>query len=247
VKDITSTLCASGLHEAWPPGSPTCHRASLLIDAADLQALAGDSAIPLEALCASGIRSLSREEASAFTGYDVGRAGFVIPTPIVTVTGGNIRASLETWPPTHWRFRFRRYRDGRDVNGPKYLSPRGASPRLYPPPLAPFTEDSTPDEIAIVEGERKALSATAAGWPMLAVSGVYNWKRSGPDDVGTVLPELRAIADGRKFLLLYDSDIDESHKAYAAFHRLGRTLLALGAKSARVWTLPSDLSQKAAA
>jgi hypothetical protein len=141
--------------------------------------------------------------------------------------------------------------DNPPVNGDgkpqKYLRRKGEPNYLFNPGV----DLTQAGELLIVEGELKALCGYAQGLPVVGLSGVYNWRTSGPEaelladgeklkDEEALLPELsQASWEGKEIILLYDSDITPGHKAYDAFPRLAEQLYRLGAGEVRILTLPS--------
>ncbi len=140
-----------------------------------------------------------------------------------------------------------------DGKAQKYLRRAGEPNSLFNPGVDLFQAG----ELWIVEGELKALCGHAQGLPVVGLSGVYNWRTSGPEaellangeklkDGEALLPELAQVDwSGKKINLLYDSDIVPGHKAYDAFPRLAEQLYRLGAEEVRIFSLPpGDKGQK---
>jgi len=129
----------------------------------------------------------------------------------------------------------------------KYLRRAGEPNSLYIPSGLDLAQAG---EIWITEGELKALCGHAYGLPVVALSGVYNWRTSGEEaallaedenlsDEEALLPELAQVDwSGKKINLLYDSDIVPGHKAYDAFPRLAEQLYRLGAEELQILSLP---------
>ena len=129
----------------------------------------------------------------------------------------------------------------------KYLRRAGEPNHLFNPGVDLFQAS----ELWIVEGEAKALCGHAQGLPIVALSGIYNWRTAGPEaellaegeklkDEEALLPELAQVNwSGKEVTLLYDSDITTGHKAYDAFPRLAEQLYRLGAEKVRILSLPS--------
>jgi hypothetical protein len=138
----------------------------------------------------------------------------------------------------------------------KYYRPSGVSPRLFIPPGLDLTGV---EEVWITEGELKALCAWAYGLPVVALAGVWNWRRdvkldedpvavaaklTGP---GGKAPDPEALIEdiqiqdwsGKTVALIYDSDITQEHPAWPAFGRLAEQLYHLGAAVVKVITLPA--------
>jgi phage/plasmid-associated DNA primase len=89
---------------------------------------------------------------------------------------------------------------------PKYLTPPGAGNRPYLSPLLPkgYLQGTKP--LLITEGEKKADSLTAHGFPSIGLTGVYGWrdKRSG---TAAPIPELAEINWKRPVYIVFDSDV----------------------------------------
>lgn len=86
----------------------------------------------------------------------------------------------------------------------KYESPREQPNELYIPPGVADHLQSPSQEIAITEGEKKALACNQAGLPCLGLVGVYGWKAKGKE---TLLPALEHIEwKGRTVYIIVDSD-----------------------------------------
>lgn len=129
----------------------------------------------------------------------------------------------------------------------KYLRRAGEPNHLFNPGV----DLTQAQELWVVEGELKALCGHAQGLPIVGLSGVFNWRTSGPEaelladgeklkDEEALLPELtQASWDGKEVNLLYDSDITPGHRAYDAFPRLAEQLYRLGAEKVRIISLPS--------
>jgi len=135
----------------------------------------------------------------------------------------------------------------KDGKPQKYLRRAGEPNHLFNPGV----DLSQAQELWIVEGEAKALCGHAHGLPIVALSGIYNWRTSGPEtellaegeklkDEEALLPELVQVDwSGKDVILLYDSDITPGHRAYPAFERLAEQLYRLGAEEVRILSLPS--------
>ena len=129
----------------------------------------------------------------------------------------------------------------------KYLRRAGEPNSLYIPSGLDLTHAG---KIWITEGELKALCGHAYGLPVIALSGVYNWRTLGEEaallaegeklgDETALLPELAQVDwSGKKINLLYDSDITKYPQAVPAFPRLAEQLYRLGAEEVRILSLP---------
>lgn len=145
----------------------------------------------------------------------------------------------------------RRRQDGKIQ---KYDRPAGKPPRLFVPPVLDL--DKT-EEVWITEGEMKALAAWAHGLPVVALAGVWNWRRdvdesdpelaaaklAGPGgkapDPEALIPDLAREWSGKTVVFVYDSDITQGHVAWPAFGRLAEQLYAMGAVAVKVISLPA--------
>lgn len=95
-----------------------------------------------------------------------------------------------------------RYSDGRKK--PRYVQQKGSANRLFIPlPVFSILNDvSVP--IYITEGEKKALKATQEGLPTIAITGLWNWKTAGTDEL---IPDFDLITwQGRTVHIIPDSD-----------------------------------------
>lgn len=92
----------------------------------------------------------------------------------------------------------------------------------------------------VTEGELKAYRAwIGSGLACCAVAGIMSWRNGQvlDDDLG-LIPELDRPWAGKKFLLVYDSDIGPEHQDYDSYFRLGVQLLNRDAVEVKVLTLP---------
>lgn len=140
-------------------------------------------------------------------------------------------------------------RDGKEV---KYLRRAEELNQLYVP--SGIDLDSA-EEIFITEGELKSLAGYLRGLPVVGLSGIYNWRTQGPEveqlaegekltDSEALIKDLKRDWNGRRIVLIYDSDITRDHPGYPAFERLAEQLYRQGADDVRIITLPS-LSKEA--
>lgn len=112
-------------------------------------------------------------------------------------------------------------------NAVKYESPKGASPQPYfPSGVAEKLGDPTA-ELVIVEGEKKAIAATEAGFPTIGLFGVYAWKVKGHQEL---TPALQKVDwKNRRVIICFDSDIDNKPQVAEAEAQLAAVLEAKGA------------------
>lgn len=113
----------------------------------------------------------------------------------------------------------------------RYMSPPGASPELYLPPLndrpfeAIFDDVTTP--LVIAEGEKKAAAGCLNGIPTIGIAGVWNW-RSGGRPIAQLL-EVNWL--GRDAYICFDSpDLQANEQVAHAADALANHLRALGAR-----------------
>ncbi|MFB6271989.1 MAG: DUF3854 domain-containing protein, partial [Salinibacter sp.] len=120
----------------------------------------------------------------------------------------------------------------------KYVQPSGSVPRLYIPAGALDLAEEH-EQLIVTEGEKKALAGVQAGLPVVALGGVWAWKRSGvEDDEQALIPDLERLPlDELRVTLLYDSDIVPQHPAWPAFGRFAAALLDRGAQEVKIATL----------
>ena len=110
----------------------------------------------------------------------------------------------------------------------KYIAPTGAGNRLYVPPGVAEKLERTDAELLVVEGEKKALSASQEGFASVGIAGVYSWK-SGESE--QLIPEMEQVKwRGREVRIVFDSDITENGNVADAEARLAKQLLNRGAK-----------------
>ena len=109
----------------------------------------------------------------------------------------------------------------------KYESPREQPNRVYfSPGVARVIEDPTV-EIAITEGEKKALAVTQFGPPCLGLVGVFGWKVKNSEQL---LPDLERIAwKCRVVTIVFDSDVSVKPEIADAEARLAKQLANRGA------------------
>lgn len=111
-------------------------------------------------------------------------------------------------------------------------------------------------EIWIVEGEMKALCGAVLGLPTVAIPGIWSWRgddqseasqisklmgsgvTSDIDDKNALIKDLRFDYNGKKIVLLFDSDIDQFHPGFLSYHRFAEELYARGAESVKILITP---------
>ncbi len=127
----------------------------------------------------------------------------------------------------------------------KYEAPKGCPNRAYfPVNTRPAVADPTA-VLLLTEGEKKAVSADAHGFPCIGLSGVWSWQaKRAEDETGAkvgereLIPDLAAVAwAGRTAVLAFDSDAAANDKVRFAQTELARVLGGHGA-TVRVVRLP---------
>lgn len=146
-----------------------------------------------ETIISQGIKSLRPKDIDRLIGYSIPG---LISAYIIPFKDGYYRLKV------FYASGQERYADGRKK--PRYIQPKGSVNRLYIPlPVLPILDDiSIP--LYITEGEKKALKATQEGLPTIAITGLWNWKQSGTEDL---IPDFDLITwQGRTVYLIPDSD-----------------------------------------
>ena len=137
------------------------------------------------------ISSLTPQEVRLHLGReDIDSSGFLLKYP----GNGASTIRLES-PPIDERGRPR-----------KYLRRAGEPNSLYIPSGLDLAQEK---EIWITEGELKALCGFSHGLPVVALSGIYNWRTSGE--------EASLLADGEKL-----SDQESFSQSLPGSHGMGR-------------------------
>jgi hypothetical protein len=180
------------------------------------------SGIPAEAIAAWGAWSISEPEQLEAAGF--ARQQWAGPGMLLPVLGPDGRNGLEVYKPDVTPI-------GADGRPRKYLNPAGAGSRIHFTPAVLAVKDDPTVPIAITEGLKKAVAASAKGLPTLGLLGTWMFK--GKNDVGavTVLADLDAVAwDGREALIVFDSDANRKPGVAMAAERLAVILERRGAK-----------------
>jgi putative DNA primase/helicase len=221
----------------------------------------------LEQLCRSGInaalaeRALLRRVDSPTGGAIVGRNGSGdyagIAIPYIRPGTNHVREYRlrRDTPEMEWSHGVLKARD-------KYLSPPGRGNMLY---FVPGTEESWLADsalpILIVEGEKKAIAASALSWRevgdtadrpcwlTVAVSGVWNWRgktgrTEGPhggwsDIKGTITDFDSIVWQARQVTILFDSNVNANEEVGRARSALAKELRSRGAHILFI-DIPSD-------
>ncbi|MDY0301124.1 MAG: DUF927 domain-containing protein [Trichlorobacter sp.] len=125
----------------------------------------------------------------------------------------------------------------------KYVQKKGTPNRLYIPVLLDESELDGLETLYITEGEKKALKATQEGLPCIGITGLWNWKVKGSDELIRDFNRLNLV--GRNVKIVPDSDwldLDKNGKPKnlkSAVFRLARSLMVEGAIVSVVY-LPDD-------
>lgn len=105
-----------------------------------------------------------------------------------------------------------------DAEEIKYENRRGASARLYIPPMAQHKVNNKKYPLYVVEGAKKALALAQHDFAVVGLVGVWGGgdpearkvARAGGKDFRKLHPDFDQIpASGRELVVLFDSDIDE--------------------------------------
>ena len=152
--------------------------------------------ISADMLGRGGIRHVDESEAESLVGYYA--AGVVIPYRRLD---GSALLTPDGMP-------FYRLRLDNPKGSARYLSPRDAGAQIYVPPgLLDLVKPGC--DLAIAEGEFKALALTEAGFPTLGIGGISSACRRDSENEVELLPDLAdAIAriDPGKVLFCGDND-----------------------------------------
>jgi putative DNA primase/helicase len=144
-------------------------------------------------------------------------------------------------------------RDRDDDDGVvKYEATKGQPNRAYfPPGTLPVLQDvSAP--LILTEGEKKALAADQAGFPCVALAGVFSWQQRRPKDVKgngrgprRLLPDLEEFVawKGRQVFVAFDSDREDNPNVMQAERYLARELAEPGAV-VKIVKIPGEGGEK---
>lgn len=95
--------------------------------------------------------------------------------------------------------------------------------------------------LILTEGAKKADSLNSQGYCAINLNGVWGWRGSNKSQGKTALPDFEAIAlNGRKIILLFDSDVRDNESVQNALRRLRSFLMRKGANVVPVLLPPSD-------
>lgn len=100
---------------------------------------------------------------------------------------------------------FERYKPFPSLDGkPKYLQKKDTGNHLYIPTKTQAILSDISIPIYVTEGEKKTLKAVQEGLFCIGVSGWWNWKNKGSDELISDFDLIRL--DGRKIILIPDND-----------------------------------------
>jgi hypothetical protein len=145
-----------------------------------------------------------------------------LPGLLIPILSGGGKVTTHQYRPDRPRLQQRRNGKLRPV---KYERPTGSNHRIdAPPAVRPALKDPSM-ALVVTEGPIKADSAVSAGYPALAVAGVWAW--SGQ----VARSDLRCVTwEGRQVLVVFDSDAAENLDVQKAELRLAAFLRTLGAR-----------------
>jgi energy-coupling factor transporter ATP-binding protein EcfA2 len=187
------------------------------------------SGLSMLAILKSGAFSIGRRDATVILGFDPGCGGLAFPYPSANGKPPFVRIK----PDTPFR--------GKDGKDARYLTPKGASNRLYlSHTLDPAVLLDASVPLIITEGEKKAIKSIAEGFPCVGLAGVWSWKTRGEENESRPIQDLNLIEwKGRTVFLIFDSDAATNRKVRQAERELAAHLKGRGA-DVRIVRLPSE-------
>jgi hypothetical protein len=178
------------------------------------------------------IRSIPPAMIDTLLGFDVSEIRSLLLFPFRSPDGGFMdHVFLKRFPP------------GRDRAGHtvKYLTRRGATPRLYftQPHREAVCEGDAP--LWLVEGLKQSLAVAQLGLPTVGFMGIEGWHVAGTTDL---CPDFDRIPLADRIVeLLPDGDWQTNPDVARGVHRLGGALRARGARP-RIVVLPTHLESR---
>ncbi len=123
------------------------------------------------------------------------------------------------------------YRLYPEVDGHKYLHPRGSSHFSYMLPEVWAVKDKANKPLWITEGVKKVLKLTQHGESCVGLSGVWGFRAGKDDETESLLcTELESLAwKGRTVYLAFDTDLWTNPQVRKALFELALHLMARGA------------------
>jgi len=125
---------------------------------------------------------------------------------------------------------YRRYRiTPAPAGGPKYVSPAGLAWDVYDATAVLPDADEPGKPLIITEGEKKALGATASGFPALGIGGVTQWQDPAQAGKGLTVdtpihPRIARRVEGRVVAVIGDSDLKDNAQARSALYKLAQAI-----------------------
>ena len=161
-------------------------------------------------------------------------------------TSGKVMLDLQSRPYCRKRMSESAINNG----SPKYLTETGAGIRVYIPLSVDKHFKNNPNtDIIATEGEKKAIACTKQGIPCLGLAGIWNWIQSKSErtEYKELHPDLASyLAQGRNFIVIYDSDATDPKKALDfddCAYRFAEQLAKFKCQLQRV-NLPGDSESK---
>lgn len=122
----------------------------------------------------------------------------------------------------------------------RYLSPKGLPNKLDVHPSNTDRIRDTSVRLWITEGVKKADALTARGECVVALTGVYNWRKA----LGTLGDWEDVPLRGREVIVCFDSDARDKRAVMLAMVRLGRWLKSKGARKVVYLVTPTVEGQE---
>jgi hypothetical protein len=174
-----------------------------------------------ETILAAGIKSIRPCDIANQIGYDVPEVMSAYSIPF-DENFSRIKAFYAPDAPTTQKRKL-----------PKYYQKKGTGNRLYIPPALSCKVLMGKEPLYMTEGEKKTLCANQNGFLCIGITGLWNWKRPGTDEL--IADFDRINLKGRKIILVPDSDYTDPKKNL--INAVDRLTTALQLKGAEVWVL----------
>ena len=181
----------------------------------------GRSGLSANTITAARLRSIDRASLTQILGFDPRCGGLIFP---YFIGGETVLVRVKVDSP---------YQPFGRKKPAKYLTPRGATNRLYVPPNLSgecLTDASIP--LIIAEGEKKALKAVQEGFPCVfyaGIAGVWSWKTK-VNGMRRAIPDFDSINwSERRAYIAFDSDAVTNRNVMAAEESLASELRKRGA------------------
>lgn len=202
---------------------------------------------------------MTPEQAAEAGYFEVANARDIYPdfttTPAIIIPYRQLDGSLATFERGGKQFPFCRARylnrkDRRSAWGQidkaiRYAQPSKSGTRVYFPPWQDwqFIANDVNQPIIITEGESKSVIGSAAGFPVIALGGVFNFSAG----IDSLLPELLAFKwRGRDVYIIMDSDAATNPSVMTAEARLVDELMRKHGARCYIVRLPQDGEDKEA-